>query len=1139
MSAPRSPIIAGRASVVRAAAGTGKTRLLTTRLIRLLFEGVEPGAILAITFTRKAAAEIYRRVVARLLDMVTADEELLAHELEELDIPVDAHNLRRARTLFEHLLAAEHELRATTFHAFCQEILRRFPLEAGVPPGFELMESTAELERAAWFALEREIHARPQAALAQAIDVLLQACGVEGTRQALEQFLRHRSDWWAYTEGEPDAVARAGARLERTLRLNAVAESAAITLPLLARYGELRRRTGRLVDDTTALPGHAAAALPGEALDLTAPLLLKKDGDMRVLKRTRVMRERLSEEEVDELLELHERLARCAQRRHERRQREHTARISKAWYRCGARLLEHYQRLKAEQALLDFADLEWLTYRLLNRSQHAEWVQYKLDQRVDHLLVDEFQDTNPTQWRLLLPLLREMASAADARRRSVFLVGDEKQSIYRFRRADPGLFNTAQDWLTEHMQAQSFTQDESWRASAAIIEFVNLVYDSDGDGDGAAFLLENFRRHATRHPARWGRVELLPIIRRDPPAARGDARVNLRDPLRQPRRVDEDRRYGAEGELVARKIIELVGRAIDDKGVRPLGYDDVMILLRDRAHAPAYEAALRRAGIPYVGTGRGAFMESLEIQDLMHLLRALSAPYDDLALASVLRSPVFACGHEELLRLARTDTERPWSERLAVITGGLAPDHALARAQRLLQRWAQRADRIPVHDLLDQIYKEGNVVGRYVSAAPAHLQTRVQVNLRRLLELALEVDGGRYPSLSRFLMRVPLLADEERAANAEASGGAYVRIMTIHAAKGLECPVVFLVDAMRDYRRHATALRALVDWPVDADRPKHLQLVGHDCGRDRVSASILRSQAQASRREEANLLYVAITRAKHALFISGCEPGTGAEQSWYRFLERRLRLAAERRPGGITGLQLPAEASPGGGLVFESGLPLAAIEADQESAAAVVPAEPGLSQPIVLPSTPTLVYPSRRAGAAKPPEIAGPTLYPEAAATRGVAIHRLLQLLGSGLERPAARRRALHEFGHRLRPADLDRCWDEACAVVDDPALRPYFDPRCYRRAHNELAVLYFQAGLSVYGIIDRVVEQDDTVVLLDYKTHRHATTANAHVLAEAYAEQLRLYAQGARQLWPDSEIRVFVLFTAPRCLVDMAGTSG
>lgn len=1134
------PIPARGNLTVRAAAGTGKTWLLTSRLLRLLLDGVSPGAILAITFTRKAAAQIYRRVVQRSFVMVGAPDAVLAQELQTLGLAGSAEHLRRARTIFEGLLSAEHELRATTFHAFCQDILHRFPLEAGVPPGFELVESTQELERAAWQALERELGVAADAPLAAALETLLQACGgVEGTRQALEEFLRHRSDWWAYTEGLAEPVAGAQARLVRALarrrQIDDPEDLASLALAL-ARYAELARAGAVHPPQRLAELERARQAPSEEALALAADALITQNGRVRTLRSGRRLRERLGADAADEFFVLHERLGTQAQRLRAQRAREQTARVSTAWYRCGARLLTHYQRLKAEEDLLDFADLEWLTYRLLNRSQHAEWVQYKLDQRIDHLLVDEFQDTNPTQWRLLLPLLQEMAAGANRRPRSVFLVGDEKQSIYRFRRADPGLFNTAQTWLTEHMQAENATQDESWRSSAAIIEFVNLVYDTTHPADGADdFLLADFRPHATRHRERWGRVELLPVIprgRTTPPTTA----PALRDPLTEPRRIEEDQRYHAEGELVARQITQLVGRPIDDDdGVRALGYGDVMILLRDRTHAHAYEVALRKAGIPYAGAGRGTFMQYLEVRDVMHLLRALNAPYDDLALAWALRSPVFACEHEDLLRIMDAAADLPWSRRLATAAQGLTPAHRLARAHRLLERWTERADRIPVHDLLDQIYNEGNVLARYVSAAPPHLRLRVQTSLRRLLELALETDHGRYPSLARFLARVPLLADEERHANAEpdAGAGSCVRLMTIHAAKGLECPVVFLVDAMRDYRRHVASQRALVDWPVDADRPRHLHLVGRESGRDLVSVDILRAQDDAIRREEAHLLYVALTRAKHALYVSGCEPGRGAEHSWYRFLERRICLAAARSAEPIAGLRLPAGTSDERGIVLELGRsPALDVPGQRPGVGAAPSVDPRLASVLALEPATELTYPSRQAGSHKPPEEPGSTLYPEAAVARGVAIHRMLQLLGGGMERGTAYTRVLHEFAHRLAPAVFAASWAEACAVLDEPRLRPYFDPAHYDRAYDELGVLYRHQGADIYGVIDRVVERPDEIVLLDYKTHRHATQANAAALATSYAEQMRLYLEGAVQIWPGRRIRALLLFTVPRVLV-------
>jgi ATP-dependent helicase/nuclease subunit A len=433
---------------VRAAAGTGKTWLLTSRLITLLMQGVPPGSILAITFTRKAAAEIHQRVSQRLLAMVVADERELTHQLETLGLKANTNNLRQARSLFEALLCAEHELRATTFHAFCQDILRRFSLEAEVPPGFELLEST----------------------------ILLNDCGgVNNTRQALNEFLRHRSDWWAYTESERDPITYAEGRLRQTLGTDNALKHDAFSdteslVKALARYSELLSRTSSKVSTRLAeLQRGCDANDDGDALRMLAlEILFTNQGRRRQLRVSSAMVAALGEASANELLALHGTLAAHLEHWREQRRRVATLRTTCAWYRCGQRLLEHYQQLKARQEIVDFADLEWKTYCLLNRSQHAEWVQYKLDQRIDHLMIDEFQDTNPTQWRLLLPLLTEMASIGVPRRRSVFIVGDNKQSIYGFRRADPGLFNVAQDWLIAHMQAAATTQDKSWRSSAAI-----------------------------------------------------------------------------------------------------------------------------------------------------------------------------------------------------------------------------------------------------------------------------------------------------------------------------------------------------------------------------------------------------------------------------------------------------------------------------------------------------------------------------------------------------------------------------------------------------------------------------------------------------------------------------------------------
>ena len=426
--------------VVHAAAGTGKTWLLTSRIVRLLLAGCEPGSILAITFTRKAAGEIHQRVTERLFALASCDDAELANQLAQAGVKPDLATREAARGLYEKHLGAIHALRATTFHAFCQEILRRFPLEADVPPNFELLEATEELEETAWIALDKRINREKDGAIAKAMDLLLREHGSPaGTRQALEEFLGHRGDWWAYTENDSDPVAAATARLKTTLNItDDTTDPAAVFIrdtnirQMLARYAELL--AGHPTRTNQQSVERLMHVLSGNMLPLLAfrevgRIFFTGNRDIRQMKVNPTLIKKIGAERAEKLVELHRNVAERFRSTQALCNRQRTLRLSTAWYVCGQAWLAEYQRLKTERGSLDFTDLEWKTCRLLNRSRHAEWVQYKLDQRIDHLLVDEFQDTNPTQWRLLQPLMEEIVAGDPERRRSVFLVGDEKQSI--------------------------------------------------------------------------------------------------------------------------------------------------------------------------------------------------------------------------------------------------------------------------------------------------------------------------------------------------------------------------------------------------------------------------------------------------------------------------------------------------------------------------------------------------------------------------------------------------------------------------------------------------------------------------------------------------------------------------------------
>jgi len=1109
-------------ATVHASAGTGKTWLLVTRIVRLLLSGAPAESLLAVTFTRKAAAEMQQRVTERLRELATAAPAALDAILRQHGMTPDDEVRARAGRLYEELLFNPYSLRATTFHAFCQELLQRFPLEAGVTPGFAISEATGLLEQSAWDALVAQTAANPDSPVALALDRLVSGCdSLENSRTALRSFLAHRSDWWAFTQGERDPQRFASRRLGELLGVDAGTApldsfpDAGLREKLQAFAALLGRNT---TQSNTELAGDLAQALsaplaPAALLDAVMPVFFTKGGEPRARKASGAQQKRLGADGetaflalhaqcVDTLLELRDRVRRC-----------NTLHNTLAWYTAGTALLAHYQRIKQEQRVLDFADLEWLACELLNRSEHASWVQYKLDSRIDHLLVDEFQDTNPTQWRLLLPLLQELAAGGDARGRSVFLVGDRKQSIYSFRRANPALLEEASSWLHDHLQAQRYPLDASRRSAAAIIDCVNAVFGIDP----LQARLAGFNPHATHLADSFGHVELLPMIAATAAADAVDDQAGLRNPLHMPRPDPVDRRHYAEGAAIAAQIRKLLrGDTLVNvaDGSRRLRAGDIMILLRTRTHAGACEQALRDAGIPYLSASRGMLLDNLEVRDLEALLRLLISPYDNLALAQALRSPVFGLDSEQLLPLAGYPAVT-WYEQLARLAArGDAP---YDRVYAMLSSWRALAGQVPVHDLLDRIFHEAELLPRYLHAFPEALGPRVQASLTRFIELALEVDSGRYPSLPRFLDQLERLRqsaqdqpDESPPAGAD---GDRVRIMTIHAAKGLEAPVVFLADlasAPPDRNAHA----ALVDWPGDRERPLHFLLTPRRADLDTTTRVLLEDQAREQLREDANLLYVAMTRARQYLYLSASAPARGNDTGWYGLLRDALQgweKNAAGNPFHVTGTPVtdatavaPARIEP----VVDPAL------------GGIVSIEPQLRQ--IAPSH------ADPATAAEPGDADG--------RERGIVIHRMLDYLSQspGPASPALPAHLAGSFGREAGDPELLAWWQEAAQTRQHPELALLFDPRRYVRARNEVPLQYFRDGQLVYGIIDRLVIREDTVLVIDYKTHRRAAPDTLAELAGGYREQMRLYAEGVARLWPGLVVKPYLLFTACNALVGM-----
>jgi ATP-dependent helicase/nuclease subunit A len=751
----------------------------------------------------------------------------------------------------------------------------------------------------------------------------------------------------------------------------------------------------------------------------------------------------------------------------------------------------------------------------------------KLDSRYRHILLDEFQDTNPQQW-LALKGWFDAAVQADSVP-AVFLVGDPKQAIFRFRRADARLFEAARAWLVRSHAAAVHARDESRRCAQPLLDVVNAVFAAEPAFAG-------FRTHRAHDATRQGRVEVLPLARNPAPASEA-AIGGLRDPLRAAREVEDDRRREREAQLLVARLAEIVGGwwladADEPAGGRPARYGDVMILVRRRTHLQVYERALRHAGMPFVTSRQGGLLDTLEAADLMALLAFLVSPFDDLSLAHALRSPIFACSDEDLMRIAQ-HPGTSWWQRLEALPAAAAGTR-LARARDLLGRWLDWADRLPVHDVLDRIYFEGDVMRRYECAVPGPMRAAVAANLNAFIQRALDVDSGRYPSLPRFLAELRDMLDapaEEAPDEGEIACGAdAIRIMTVHGAKGLEAPIVWILDATAT-RPGERGFDVLVQWRPGEHAPSTFSLLTRSAERSRAQRLELQDEAGYAAREELNLLYVAMTRARQALIVSGCELRSTPD-SWYA----RVRGAVE----ALTGTPQPSEtaavygdalaprsrraAGDRRGAVVDRGaartpavragvLPPAQLQLDfervGEKAAAPTAessanrARPGLAGELPVDGLPAPVGRRRDSLGSR-------------AQRYGITFHVLMQQATDG-------KQDLSRLAQRLGvdAATIAPMWAQACQLMADPGLARFFDPACFERALNEWPIVTAAGELRR---VDRMVEFRDEVWVLDYKTGSRAASAGGELEAQ-YRAQVDEYCTALRAVFPAKRVCGLILF--------------
>jgi ATP-dependent helicase/nuclease subunit A len=848
---------------VEACAGAGKTWMLVSRILRALLAGAQPHEILAITFTRKAAGEMRQRLDDWLAKWSAASDEDLARELRFRGLPdADAAQCEALRGLYARLLQAGRPVQIRTFHSWFAALLRGAPVAVlqslGLPARFELLEDDQEAVARVW----RRFHAaveRDADALAD-YEASVAAHGRFNTLKALESALSKRVEF-----AMADAV---GVVADSVQAFGEVFEEfAGLEHPeqLLAQDGvrdalyAASRALGQASAPTFSAKGRELeqAVTAGEWSGVAAALLTK-GGEPRKFS------DKLAG--VDQVRSAQELVQRMAEALHQHEAWLHHQRIA----RLARLLLESYAALKREQGWVDMSDVERTAHVLLSDPVLSGYVQERLDLRVRHLLIDEFQDTNALQWQALHAWLASYAGAGGDGPR-VFIVGDPKQSIYRFRRAEPQVFRAAQDFIARELEGDRLSCDHTHRNAPAVLAAVNAVMlqaERDGQYGG-------FRAHTTESK-HAGAVLALPPVPRPTKEAEAEAALAWRDSLTVPRELPEERLVALECRQAAAWIAAQL-RA----GLHP---GDVMVMARRRERLAAMEDELRALHIPAQQPEKTDLSEAPEVQDLAALLDVLVSPGHDLSLARALKSPLFACGDEVLLLLAESaraaaqeGPPRAWFELLQQREDLPEALREIAVRLRQWQRWVQA---LPPHDALQAIYDDGDVLARFARSAPAPLRATVLANLQALLGAALQVGGGRY--LTPYAFVRALKAGGIRGPAVAATD--VVRLLTVHGAKGLEASVVLMLDTDSAPAR-PESMGALCEWPGEAPAPWRFAFLASESRPPACSAEALAVEQAARAREELNGLYVAMTRAEHQLVISSVVPAhAGANATWWQRL---------------------------------------------------------------------------------------------------------------------------------------------------------------------------------------------------------------------------------------------------------------
>ncbi len=1079
-------------------AGSGKTRVLTDRVARLLLAGVSPQNILCLTYTKAAASEMQNRLFKRLGEWAMKPDEALRAELAELG-EVEVADLGFARQLFARAIETPGGLRIQTIHSFCAAILRRFPLEAEVTPHFtEMDERTAKI-------LQTEVVEDMAAGIDRPrFEALAEFYSGEDIARLTREILSRREafvaaatreDVWVWFDLPPGfgadelsamAFAPGDAALIAELR-GILATGSKTEITAAAKLAAIRNSPPDIADlpvlESVFLTG-AGAKEPFAAKIGSFPTKDTRNGA------------------AAHLMPALEGLMARVETARDWRIRLETALKTLALHRFAQPFLAEYERRKQLRGWLDFDDLILRAGRLVNDPAVAAWVLFRLDGGIDHILVDEAQDTSPAQWRVIESLAREFTtgdSARSDRARTIFVVGDRKQSIYSFQGADPAEFTRMRDQfgaaLGEVGQRLGDLQLEySFRSSLAVLVLVDTAL-------AAVPGLGQEVKHRAFHGDRPGRVDLWPVV--ETPDA--DESRPWTDPLDT--LAPEDGRIRLSNS-VADAIAEMLahGAVPDDKlGARPIRPRDILVLVRRRSEIfHQIIRACKTRDLPIAGADRLRIGGELAVKDLTAVLAFLATPEDDLSLAAALRSPMFGLDENALFNLAHGRGKRYLWNVLRERSG----DHA--DTLEILGDLRDQADFLRPYDLLDRLLTRHDGRRRLI----ARLGPEAEDGIDALLTQAMAYERTEVPSLTGFLTW--LAAEEVEIKRQMDSAGDQIRVMTVHGAKGLEAPIVILPDTARRRPPNSDQLVLLggdrVAWRSKAaEAPASMQTALHE-------------KAERGREEDMRLLYVAMTRAESWLIVAAAGDVGNAGDSWYRIVEAGLQGVGAEAANFALGAGLRSQVGdwpdrPGAGVID-------ADESPPQSLPDWATTHPGA--PVAAPAP---LVPSDLGGA-KIVEGAEDGADLDAALRHGRQIHRLLEFLPvyDRADWPRIARDLLAFGEDAASPEMAEALLTEIFAVLDNPDLAPIFAPGTL--AEVEISAPVDIAGRSrIHGVIDRLIVGPDSVLAVDFKTNQ-AVPGSVADIPEGILRQLGAYEVALQSVYPGRVIETAVLWTRTGALM-------